>query len=820
MTERPSSSNRPGVLLRQAAARVLTVTLAVVAAIALLASWFQHAALDKSVLQAMDSLATFYSEKMILLEQEWQERAANMHHRLEMQNLFAQPGTEWARLSSALDQEDLTLFPIVLVTNAEHRILFKRLSDNVSFPDSFNPSPKLGWFHDPQEGRLYRWVAHPFWLGERGAGWLIAFVPVDNAVLFRNALPFTDLFLIKGEKLVASSLGGNGFKEEALIPGSRWRGAVRTDVLSLPWGEFQNAPPRLVIRHHSQPLFSSREILLAGLVAFFTLSILFWWTLGRWITRLTLRITTLGRLSREFAEGYHLTPDIERELLEAHHPGGDEVAAVAEAMKQLTSAVVKRTGDLEKQAIRLSESEERFRALTNSLSDALVVYDDHGVIQLCNQITGPLFGYDEIQLLGSSIETLFSPRWVSALWREKLLIHNPEGKLEQDATLEGIALRSDGREFPVEISLSGWRRKNKTFHTAVLRDISSHRLLEARDMRAYVNRVAISALLEIGLEPLPLRRKLEVALEIILTVPWLAVQYKGSIFLADQEGSLDMVVQKGLHAHLLIACRHIPPGYCLCGRAAQSRTIVFSNCLDHRHDVTFEGIGEHGHYCVPILLKSALLGVLNLYVDHGHLHDPEEDAFLTTIANTLAGVIERGVVEDRVQHMATHDALTGLPNRTLFKELLEQEMRHAFRLDQVLAVGFLDLDHFKEVNDTLGHEAGDLLLKIVAEKVKQCLRDSDILARLGGDEFTLILPAIGRGEHAAALANKIIHALSQPIPIHDHPCQIGVSIGLALYPDHGENVEALLIAADQAMYQVKRTGRNRCLIHSKEMAPT
>ncbi|MEO5340772.1 MAG: diguanylate cyclase [Magnetococcus sp. MYC-9] len=469
-----------------------------------------------------------------------------------------------------------------------------------------------------------------------------------------------------------------------------------------------------------------------------------------------------------------------------------------------------------KERTDLQETEARLRAMTESLRDALVVFDADGVIHYCSHVCAEMFGWHERDLHHGSIAALFDESWLGPDWRMKLL-SPPSG---QDGPLytvsRGVGRRRDGQGLPVEISISQWQRHGENFCTAIIRDITHLKMLEARDLRAYVNRIAISALLEISIEPLSLSRKLEVALEIILTVPWLAVKYKGSIFLATEDEHLEMVAQRNLHSHLLHACHQIPFGFCLCGRAAQSRQVVFSSQLDARHDITYNGIVDHGHYCVPILLQKRLLGVLNLYVDHGHPYDPEEEAFLTTIANTLAGVIDRGRADDRVQYMASHDALTGLPNRMLFHELLNQEVRRAARYQQILAVGFIDLDHFKKVNDTLGHEAGDLLLQAVSTRTRQQLRDSDTLARLGGDEFTLILPAIGDRENAVSVCGKIVRSLGEPFLIRGHACQIGASIGLSLFPAHGQSIADLLQAADHAMYVVKKGGRNGVVVYGEQ----
>jgi diguanylate cyclase len=121
---------------------------------------------------------------------------------------------------------------------------------------------------------------------------------------------------------------------------------------------------------------------------------------------------------------------------------------------------------------------------------------------------------------------------------------------------------------------------------------------------------------------------------------------------------------------------------------------------------------------------------------------------------------------------------------------------------------FIDLDMFKEVNDTLGHASGDELLKIVAKRLSRCVRESDTVARLGGDEFTVILPHIKHAEHAQLVAEKLLHQLTSPFHLSGHDINISGSIGIALYPDHADELEALLKHADSAMYQAKNAGRN------------
>jgi len=175
----------------------------------------------------------------------------------------------------------------------------------------------------------------------------------------------------------------------------------------------------------------------------------------------------------------------------------------------------------------------------------------------------------------------------------------------------------------------------------------------------------------------------------------------------------------------------------------------------------------------------------------------------------LAGsMLKRQLAEDEIEHMAHFDLLTGLPNRPLLYDRMGIALKNAQRNKQLLAVFFLDLDGFKGVNDSLGHEAGDQVLIEVAHRLEQCVRGSDTVARLGGDEFVLVLSSTSDPEGSVAIATKIISALSEPIMFNDHPCSVGASIGIATYPKDGETQDTLLSKADAAMYTAKEGGKN------------
>lgn len=174
----------------------------------------------------------------------------------------------------------------------------------------------------------------------------------------------------------------------------------------------------------------------------------------------------------------------------------------------------------------------------------------------------------------------------------------------------------------------------------------------------------------------------------------------------------------------------------------------------------------------------------------------------------VSDVTERRRAEEQVRLLATHDTLTGLPNRTLFNDRLEQATLKRSLEESVLAVLFLDLDHFKVVNDSLGHAIGDGLLAAVATRLKQCIESGDTVARIGGDEFAMLLPDRANADAAIAVANRVIQAIARPFTVEQYELRIGVSIGVTFCPNDDRDAQQLLRKADLAMYFAKSEGRN------------
>ena len=185
-----------------------------------------------------------------------------------------------------------------------------------------------------------------------------------------------------------------------------------------------------------------------------------------------------------------------------------------------------------------------------------------------------------------------------------------------------------------------------------------------------------------------------------------------------------------------------------------------------------------------------------------------QDGHVTGYLAIASDITHRKAAENRILHLAHFDPLTELPNRSLLGVRLESALEAAGRFEQSLAVLFLDLDRFKNVNDSLGHQAGDALLKAVSGRFQHCVREQDTVARMGGDEFIVVLPELEDRHQAAEVAERIVEALGAPFDVKGHRLTVTPSIGIAIYPDHGSTADILIQHADAAMYHAKDAGRN------------
>jgi diguanylate cyclase (GGDEF)-like protein len=231
---------------------------------------------------------------------------------------------------------------------------------------------------------------------------------------------------------------------------------------------------------------------------------------------------------------------------------------------------------------------------------------------------------------------------------------------------------------------------------------------------------------------------------------------------------------------------------------------LLANLLDRSHMAA--------SVVAPLFANRVFLGVVaaNFGPDAstGSVRDADLHERLSGLADQAATALQNLELLEKVSHMAWHDALTGLPNRRLFEDRVEQELVRSRRVGEPVCMFFVDIDHFKSVNDTLGHAAGDDLIQQVSQRLVDTVRRQDTVARVGGDEFAILLPGLSDQLSIDQLAQRSLEAMSAPFQVFDELVQTSASIGIAMAPDHGDSYDELLSRADEAMYRAKGRGRN------------
>jgi diguanylate cyclase (GGDEF)-like protein len=225
-----------------------------------------------------------------------------------------------------------------------------------------------------------------------------------------------------------------------------------------------------------------------------------------------------------------------------------------------------------------------------------------------------------------------------------------------------------------------------------------------------------------------------------------------------------------------------------------------------------------------LLVRGQAVGVMLFLSSEKDTFTPEFAELLQRLADNVSFALEnfdradeKTKADERIEYLASHDSLTNLPNREMFNELLGYAIEAAGRYQRRFAVLFIDLDRFKVINDSLGHDAGDLLLAEIADRLRQTLRSSDVVARLGGDEFVVLLEETSESRDIEHIAHNLLAVLSQPMQLSGHECHTTASIGIAMYPSDGSDVQTLTKNADMAMYLAKEDGKNGFRFFTKEI---
>jgi diguanylate cyclase (GGDEF)-like protein len=302
----------------------------------------------------------------------------------------------------------------------------------------------------------------------------------------------------------------------------------------------------------------------------------------------------------------------------------------------------------------------------------------------------------------------------------------------------------------------------------------------------------------------------------------------GAIGILDESGALKHFVYTGISPEQSQSIGQFPQGKGLLGVVIQEnvslrlddmtkdpRSVGFPAYHPPMKTLLAVPISHHGHVYGRIYLSDK---------EGGESFSKDDEELALSFATSLSLVLDNAREMEEVKrarqsldYMAHFDALTDLPNRTLLKDRAEQAISHAQRNGGMVGILFLDLDNFKVVNDTIGHTLGDVLLKRVADRISDCLRDGDTAARLGGDEFIVMLPDISDTQDAAKVASKILESLTPSLDIDRHEIFVSISIGISIYPNNSKDMDGLLADADGAMYYAKKLGKNNYQFFTPEM---
>jgi diguanylate cyclase (GGDEF)-like protein/PAS domain S-box-containing protein len=464
---------------------------------------------------------------------------------------------------------------------------------------------------------------------------------------------------------------------------------------------------------------------------------------------------------------------------------------------------------------RLTASENRYRMLYEGASDGVFLMTRKQVVVDCNNAAVALLGVGgKQQIIGRSLRD-FSPA-------DRSPAAVAERQREIDAALDGQPqqfewpIERNGRLSYNEVTLTRVEVGRETLLLCMFRDIDARK--QSEELQKGQNEI-----LHIIAGGDDLQKILN---EIILFAEQQAPHAKCMVLLQSEDGTKliwgggpsipermvqkvsDMRIKQGNGAASEVVLTQYP---------VIVANIAIDPSMRHVSDV-FAANGFVACGCWPIMGKRGqVLGAFSML--YGEPRTPSAaDVQLVGISTDLAGIaIESRWAEERIRHLAHYDELTGLPNRFLYIQYLNKALAHAERQQQPVGVLYLDLDRFKNINDTFGHEAGDTVLRNVAAQFRRCLRDTDSIARVGGDEFIVLVESYVDPRHLGEIAERLLIEAAKPFDIHDQECQLSASIGIATYPMDGANAQSLLKNADIAMYRAKTTGKNNYQFYSSEM---
>ncbi|WP_220808773.1 diguanylate cyclase domain-containing protein [Noviherbaspirillum aridicola] len=455
----------------------------------------------------------------------------------------------------------------------------------------------------------------------------------------------------------------------------------------------------------------------------------------------------------------------------------------------------------------------RYRHLIEKSPEAIIVCCE-GLLGLLNPAACRMLGTDQPdRLLGRSVYDFVDPDFRHHL-RSALEAKVPPAVPK---FVEQIWMRSDGTRFNAELGATHITFNDKRAIQLVVRDITERKRAEAVQVgqNRILNMMATGA-------PLP---------EILSEIAHFIEERSGHgmcaiLQLSEDGGSLSCLAAPSLPEAYVDALGDIAvgPGQGSCGTAAHRMAPVMVTSIasdplwqSYREQALLHGLMACTSW--PIFGRNRkLLGSIALYFREEMAPAPADLQLFSVCANLAGVAMERRASEEKIRFLAHYDGLTSLPNRFLFKEYLDLALRNAKRHGNKFALFFLDLDSFKEINDELGHDAGDHVLREIARRMRGVLRHTDKIARMGGDEFYVLIEELSDGRYASDVARKLLQEAARPVRFGAANCAVSASIGISIYPDDGQDAPTLLKNADAAMYRAKESGKNGFRFYSDDMA--
>jgi diguanylate cyclase (GGDEF)-like protein/PAS domain S-box-containing protein len=756
--------------LRRDATLTAGVVLAIAALLAVVIAGFMYRTLrERSAQDTSAAIVRYFEDRLRGAKHEHEMQLMRDKTRLEFSRLLETPAGRWDRLRAYMASvSDSPLYAGMTLCDAGGRVLFRQ-GPEITCAE-YRPMVAVAQVEDPRHyvgdaaGQLFLELDTAIWLGPDGMGTMHLTMPLDNAFLWRSAFPDTELFIEWQGRVIASSSGESALGLAAVgYSGSIERAGERYEQRRVAFPG-RGDTPWLVMQTRIPSPFSVTESIWTAVIVFTVVSLLLGLALRGWLARLLPRIENLARGARLYAADGTSSAALDDLLNKVVDAGQDELADVARATRDMIHALALRERQRRSVEHQLRQSEQFFRDVAASAGEFVWEVDAARFFVHLSEPAAAVFGRPVEQLVGRNIYDFIPP--------------SEHENVTRDSRTQAL-------------SSAPYRR----FLIPILRPDGEWRWLAFSGMPIRDENGVATGSYRGTAEDVTNRRRTE---EELVLAEKVFANSNQAILITDAKATI-LTVNPAFTEITGYAAEE----------AVGKNPAAFAS---GRHDAAFYAamwneLKRSGAWAGEVWDRRKNGEVYPKWVSINAVCERGSGAVTHYVA-IFSDITERKENEARIEHLAYHDPLTGLPNRFALQARLMQSLADARRNETRVALMFVDLDRFKTINDSLGHDVGDQLLIAVARRIGATLRESDTVARLGGDEFVIVVPGVDSPEAAARVAEKIIERVNEPLALAGHTLHTSPSIGIGMFPDDGSNAETLMKNADIAMYYAKQHGRN------------